>query len=60
MARQNYSRSDLATALGVTAHTAGRKYSGEAEFTVTELVQVAHWLSIPVDQLFVSATAAAS
>ncbi len=60
MARQNKRQSDLAAALGITAGTAGRKHAGRVEFTLTELVQVADWLDVPLSRLYVTEDQAAS
>ena len=56
MGRQNKNRSDLAEALGVTVATAGRKFSGETEYGLTELVQVASWLGVSAAQIWAAAT----
>lgn len=49
LARQRKTAADLATALGMTPHTAGRRLAGEVPFDVVELVQVALWLGVSVE-----------
>ncbi len=51
MARQKKTTAALAQALGIGAHTAGRRVSGEIPFDVLELAVVAHWLSVPLERL---------
>lgn len=51
LARQRKSASDLAAALGITPHTAGRRLSGETPFDVVELARVATWLGVAMADL---------
>lgn len=46
LARQRRTAGDLATVLGMTPHTAGRRLNGEVPFDVVELVQIGLWLGI--------------
>lgn len=50
MGRQKKSQADLARALDITPATAARRLSGEAPLDLAELMQVALWLGVPVDQ----------
>lgn len=51
MARQNKSIGELAEVLGVTPHTAGRRYNGKVEFSATEVMALADWLSVELSAL---------
>jgi transcriptional regulator with XRE-family HTH domain len=51
MARQKRTAGEMAQALGITAHTAGRRLSGAVPFNVTELDAVARWLGVELEQL---------
>lgn len=51
MAAQNRTAAGLAEALGVTAHTAGRRLSGATPFDVVELALVAMWLGTEPEAL---------
>lgn len=51
MARQRRTAADLANALGITAHTAGRKLNGESTFSLIELARAAGWLGVTVSTL---------
>lgn len=55
MARQRKSATDLAVALGVTPHTAGRKLNGDSTFSVWELARAAAWLGLTVGVLIARA-----
>ena len=52
MARQRKTQQELATTLGVNAHTAGRRIRGEVPFDVVELEVIAAWLDVPVSRLW--------
>ncbi|MDR6117229.1 transcriptional regulator with XRE-family HTH domain [Aeromicrobium sp. SORGH_AS981] len=52
MARQGKRKNDLAGALGVTAHTAARRFHGDVPLDVAELVCVAEWLGVPVERFY--------
>lgn len=60
MARQNKRNTELAQVLDVTPGTAGRKVAGRVEFTLTELFQVAQWLTVPLQNLYPDAAAVES
>lgn len=60
MARRNKRIAELAEVLGVTAATAGRRFNGEVPFDVIELMLVATWLDVPVEQLSRPASAGAA
>lgn len=51
LARQRRTAVDMAGALGITPHTAGRRLSGESPFTVLEIAKVAAWLGVSVTTL---------
>lgn len=51
MAAQNRTTGALAEALGITAHTAGRRLSGATPFDVVELALVAMWLGTEPESL---------
>lgn len=51
MARQKRTAGEMARAVGITAHTAGRRLSGAVPFNITELDAVARWLGIDVAAL---------
>lgn len=46
MARQKRTAGELATVLGISAHTAGRRLNGETPFDVIELAGACEWLGI--------------
>lgn len=52
LARQRKTQQELATTLGVNAHTAARRIRGEVPFDVVELEVIAAWLGVPVAQLW--------
>ncbi len=52
MARQRKTQADLARAIGVNEHTAGRRIRAEVPFDVVELVAVAAWLGVTVEALW--------
>ncbi|GAA0189641.1 hypothetical protein GCM10008944_01250 [Cytobacillus oceanisediminis] len=56
MARQRKTQGDLAQALGIGEHTAGRRLRAEIPFDVIELEQIALWLDVPVADLWPAAT----
>lgn len=58
LARQRKTAGDLAAALGITPHTAGRRLTGEVPFNVLEIEQIAAWLEVPSKQLYASVQAA--
>lgn len=51
MGRQRRQADDLAAALGVSTSTARNRMSGAVVFDVVELLVVATWLDVPVEQL---------
>ncbi|RKE60431.1 BetR domain-containing protein [Microbacterium sp. AG238] len=51
MARQKRTAGEMAGALGITPHTAGRRLNGATPFNVVELGNVAHWLGMTPDVL---------
>lgn len=51
MARQKRTASELATVLGISAHTAGRRLNGESPFNVLELATVCRWLEVDLAAL---------
>ena len=51
MARQQKTPTDLASALQVTPATARSRLAGKTFFNVVELVVIASWLGIDVEQL---------
>jgi hypothetical protein len=51
MARQQRTTTDLAAVLGLQARAAQRRYSGEVEFSLDEVADVAAWLEISSRQL---------
>jgi hypothetical protein len=51
LAVQRRTAHDLALALGVTAHTIGRRLSGASPFNVIEMALAAHWLGMTPDVL---------
>lgn len=55
MARQRYTGHQLADALGITAHTAGRRLSGAVPFDVVELAHIGQWLDVDPATLLVRA-----
>ena len=60
MARQRKTQAELATVLGVTAHTVGRRLSGDVPFNVIELVQIGLWLGVEPRRFIARASLAAS
>lgn len=52
MARQNRTAAQLASVLGVTAHTAGRRLAGKVNFSAAEVVTIAAWLRVTPTALF--------
>jgi transcriptional regulator with XRE-family HTH domain len=60
MARQRKTQLELAEALGVNAHTAGRRIRGEVPFDVVELESISSWLGVPITQLWPSGAEAVS
>lgn len=58
LARQSRTRRELAAALGVDEHRVGKRVRGLVPFSVDEIVQVAAFLGVTVEDL-VSAPAAA-
>lgn len=49
LAVQKRPASDFAVALGITAHTAGRKLAGASSFSTLEMAVGAQWLGIAPD-----------
>jgi len=60
LARQQKTAGDLAAALNMTAHTAGRRLRGEVPFDVIELAQIGLWLGIDPKRLLPETGKAAS
>jgi len=60
LARQQKTAGDLAVALGMTAHTAGRRLRGEVPFDVIELTQIGIWLGIDPRRFMPTSDAIAS
>ncbi len=60
MARQGKRKTDLAGALGVTLATASRRFHGEVALDVTELVDLAEWLGVPVERFYPASGEAAT
>lgn len=56
MGRKRKSQADLAGALDITTATAGRRLSGEVPFDVIELMRIANWLSVELQQLMPTVT----
>jgi transcriptional regulator with XRE-family HTH domain len=52
MARQRKTQGDLAEALGISEHTAGRRMRALVPFDVVELERIALWLDVPVATLW--------
>lgn len=52
LARRGHTAGDLATMLGTTPHTVGRRLNGRVSFTAVEIMQIAAWLDIDVAALF--------
>ncbi len=48
LARQRKTQGDLATALGLTPHTIGRRLSGDVPFSAAEVAVAAKWLGVDV------------
>lgn len=59
MARQRMSQVKLAELLGVAQQTISRRIVGEVAFDITELVQIARVLDVPVRQFLGSVERAA-
>jgi transcriptional regulator with XRE-family HTH domain len=51
LARQNKTRRELAAALGVDEHRIGKRTRGLVPFSVDEVVQVARFLGVTVEDL---------
>lgn len=51
LARHKKTAGDLATALGTTPHTAGRRLRGDIPFDVIEIAKIADWLGVPTSDL---------
>lgn len=51
LAVQRRTANDLALALGVTAHTIGRRLAGASPFNVIEMALAAQWLGMTPDAL---------
>ena len=60
LARQQKTAGELAAALGMTPHTAGRRLRGEVPFDVIELAQIGLWLGIAPRRLMPNHDATAS
>lgn len=48
MARQRRTASELAQAVGISAHTAGRRLNGAIPFSIPEMDAVARWLGVDI------------
>lgn len=46
MARQKRTAGELAQAIGITAHTAGRRLNGSIPFNIIEIDAIARWLDV--------------
>ena len=55
MARKRYKNIALAAELGVTPQSLSRRLSGEQPFTIDELVTVAHFLGVPLEEFTAAA-----
>lgn len=51
LARQNRTRRELAAALGVDEHRIGKRVRGLVPFSVDDIVQVARFLGVTVEDL---------
>ncbi len=51
LARQKRTANELATVLGISAHTAGRRLSGDVPFNVIELAALCQWLNVDLADL---------
>lgn len=51
LAVQRRTANDLAAALGITPHTAGRRLAALTPFSVIELARAAEWLGVAADVL---------
>lgn len=51
MARRRKTGIELALFLGLTQHTVGRRLNGLTPFTMIELIRVAAWLDLPLEEL---------
>ncbi|WP_168443122.1 helix-turn-helix domain-containing protein [Microbacterium sp. K35] len=51
LARQRKTAAELASVLGITQHTAGRRLNGGTHFNVLELFLVASWLGLTVEEI---------
>ncbi|KTS09066.1 hypothetical protein RSA3_14310 [Microbacterium testaceum] len=51
MARQKRTAGEMARALGITAHTAGRRLSGAVPFNISDVAAVGEWLGVDVTDL---------
>jgi transcriptional regulator with XRE-family HTH domain len=60
LARQRKTASELASVLGITQHTAGRRLNGGTPFNLVELFSVASWLGLTVEEIARRAEHAAS
>lgn len=58
MARQLKTAGEMAQALGITAHTAGKRLNGRIPFTMVESARVAEWLGLDLLELMRRATSA--
>lgn len=51
LARRKRTAGAMATALGMTAHTAGRRLSGDVPFNVIEVANLERWLGLEAGEL---------
>ena len=51
LARQKRTANELAAVLGISAHTAGRRLSGDVPFNVIELAALCQWLNVDLADL---------
>jgi hypothetical protein len=51
LARQKKTAGEMASVLGITAHTAGRRLNGDVPFNVVEIAIIARWLGLSVIEL---------
>lgn len=51
VARRQITRPQIASAIGVSLATVGRRLAGEQDFTVTELAEMADLLDVPLLRL---------
>jgi len=51
LARQKKTATDMAVALDITQHTAGRRLNGEVPFNVVESIRLERWLGLGAGEM---------